>query len=97
MEVANKEVIPINQICPNCEIGLGGQQFKVNLIPFKLGEFDVILGMDRLTENGAYIDCRGKKIKIKLPGKKVVIFRGQKQTKQFLNYIQTQKIITAGM
>ena len=83
VEVANQEVIPINQICPNCKIGLGGQQFKVNLIPFKLGEFDVILGMDWLAENGGYIDCRGKKIKIKLPGKKVVIFRGQKQTKQF--------------
>ena len=42
VEVASQEVIPINQICPNCELGLGGQQFKVNLIPFKLGEFDAI-------------------------------------------------------
>ena len=74
VEVASQEVIPSNQICPNCEIGLGGQQFKVNLIPFKLGEFDVILGMDWLAENGAYIDCKGKKIIIKLPWKKVVIF-----------------------
>ena len=96
MEVASQEVIPSNQICPNCEIGLGGQQFKVNLIPFKLGEFDVILGMDWLAENGAYIDCKGKKIIIKLPGKKVVIFRGQKQTKQFLNYIQTKRLLRQG-
>ena len=81
MEVASQEVIPINQICPNYELGLGGQQFKVNLIPFKLGEFDVILGMDWLADNGAYIYCKGKKIRIKLPGKKIVIFRGQKQTK----------------
>ena len=78
VEIANQEVIPIDQICPNCEMEIEGQNFKVNLIPFKLGEFDVILGMDWLTDCEAHIDCKGKKIKIKLPGEKVVVFRGQK-------------------
>ena len=93
VEVANPEVIPINQICPTCELGLGGQQFKVNLIPFKMGEFDIIFGMDWLAENEAYIDCKGKKIRIKFPGKNVVVFCGQKQTKQFLTCIQMRRLL----
>ena len=71
VEIANQEVIPIDQICPNCEMEIEGQTFKVNLIPFKLGEFDVILGMDWLTECEAYIDCKGKKIKIKSTWRKI--------------------------
>ena len=76
VEIANQEIIPIDQICPNCDMKIEGQNFKVILIPFKLGEFDVILGMDWLTECEAHIDCKGKKIKIKLPGGKLVVFRG---------------------
>ena len=78
VKIANQEVIHIDQICPNCEMEIEGQNFKVNLISFKLGEFDVILGMDWLTECESHIDCKDKKIKIKLPGEKVVVFRGQK-------------------
>ena len=79
VEIANQEIIPIDKICPNCDMEIEGQNFKVNLIPFKLGEFDVILGMDWLTECEAHIDCKGKKIEIKLPGGKFVLFQGQKQ------------------
>ena len=73
-----------------------GQNFKVNLIPFKLGEFDVILGMDWLTECEAHIDCKGKKIEIKLPGGKVVVFRGQKQNQKLLTMMQTKRLLKQG-
>ena len=52
--------------------------------------------MDWLAENEAYIDCKGKKVIIKVPGEKVVVFRGQKQTKQFLSYIQTKRLLQQG-
>ena len=81
VEIANQEVIPIDRICPDCEMEIEGQNFKVNLIPFKLGEFDVILGIDWLTECEAHIDCKGKKINIKPPGENLVVFRGLKQTR----------------
>ena len=96
VEIANQEVIPIDQICPNCEMEIEGQNFKVNLIPFKLGEFDVILGMDWLAKCEAHIDCKGKKIKIKLPGEKLVVFRGQKQTRKFLTMMQTKRLLRQG-
>ncbi|KAL8147592.1 hypothetical protein AgCh_005058 [Apium graveolens] len=34
------------------------------------GEFDVILGMDWLSNNDAQIDCKGKKVKLNIPEKK---------------------------
>ena len=96
VEIANQEVIPIDQICPNCEMEIEGQNFKVNLIPFKLEEFDVILGMDWLAECEAHIDCKGKKIKMKLPGGKLVVFRGQKQPRKFLTIMQTKRLLKQG-
>ena len=59
-------------------------------------KFDVILGMDWLTGRVAYIDCKGKKIRIKLPGKKVVVFRGQKHTRKFLTHMQTKRLLQQG-
>ncbi|KAL8100487.1 hypothetical protein AgCh_032664 [Apium graveolens] len=42
------------------------------------GEFDIILEMDWLTSNDAQIDCKVKKVKLNVPGKKGVIFRGKR-------------------
>ena len=52
--------------------------------------------MDWLTECEAHIDCKGKKIKIKLPGEKIVIFRGQKQSRKFLTLMQTKRLLRQG-
>ena len=91
IEIANHEVIPVSQVHPECKLDIGGQSFNVDLIPFKLGEFDVILGMDWLSINNAQIDCRKKKVKLVAPGKKEVIFKG-KNTKVF-DHITSQKVI----
>ncbi|KAL8148644.1 hypothetical protein AgCh_005853 [Apium graveolens] len=96
VEIANHEVIPVNQIHPACELGIGEQSFSVDLIPFKLGEFDVILGMDWLSSNDAQIDCKGKKVKLNIPGKKEVIFRGKRQTQKFLTMAQAKRMLRKG-
>ena len=46
VEIANKEIIPVNQIYPKCKLKLEEEIFEVDLIPFALGEFDVIFGKD---------------------------------------------------
>ncbi|KAL8089013.1 hypothetical protein AgCh_038679 [Apium graveolens] len=53
VEIANREIIPVNQVHPECKLKLEGKIFEVDLIPFALGEFDLILGMDWLSSNGA--------------------------------------------
>ncbi|KAL8147950.1 hypothetical protein AgCh_005326 [Apium graveolens] len=96
VEIANHEIIPVNQIHPACELGIGDQSFSVDLIPFKLGEFDVILGMEWLSSNDAQIDCKRKKVKLIIPGKKEVIFRGKRQTQKFLTMAQARRMLQKG-
>ncbi|KAL8148600.1 hypothetical protein AgCh_005816 [Apium graveolens] len=67
VEIANQDIIHVNQVYANCNLELGGVRYPVDLIPFRLGEFDVILGMDWLSRNHAQIDCEGKKVKLKTP------------------------------
>ncbi|XP_028067473.1 uncharacterized protein LOC114270223 [Camellia sinensis] len=51
-----------------------------NLLPLDLTYFDVILGMDWLSENGATIDCLNKQISFHSPGQLESIFQGQEVT-----------------
>lgn len=64
--LANQDRVLVDQICPQCEVDISGYRFRISLLPFQLGEFDVILGMDWLAENNAQIDCKGKKSHFKL-------------------------------
>ena len=76
VELANQERVSVNQVCGNCEIEISCSKFCVDLIPFKLGEFDVILGMDWLSKHDAQIDCRNKKVMVKTPDESIVTFKG---------------------
>ena len=96
IEIANQERIPVSSHCPYCEIEILGHHFHADLLPFKLGEFEVILGMDWLSEHDAQIDCRSKKVTLVTPEKKQVIFKGEKQTKKFLTMIQARKLLRQG-
>ncbi|KAL8104528.1 hypothetical protein AgCh_028665 [Apium graveolens] len=94
IELANKNQVSVDQVCPKCDIEIGGHHFFANLIPFKLGEFDVILGMDWLSENNAQIDCKNRKVRLQTLGnKKKVVFQGNKQEKKFLTIAQVKKLL----
>ncbi|XP_063945951.1 uncharacterized protein LOC135151432 [Daucus carota subsp. sativus] len=93
IEIANQEVITVDQVCPNCEVMIQKQLFTVDLIPFKLGEFEVILGMDWLTRYDAQINCRRKRVSLRGDNGKRVILRGQKHHKKFLTMIQAKKLL----
>ncbi|KAL8118489.1 hypothetical protein AgCh_016131 [Apium graveolens] len=56
IEVANKNKVHVSQFCPKCSIEISGYTFPADLIPFELGDFDVILGMDWLSLYKANID-----------------------------------------
>ncbi|XP_063950557.1 uncharacterized protein LOC135152982 [Daucus carota subsp. sativus] len=53
VELAYQDRIPVDRVCPDCEVEILGYKFCADLIPFKLGEFDVILGMDWLSKHNA--------------------------------------------
>ena len=96
IETANQDRTPVDQVCPDCEIEILGHRFHANLIPFKLGEFDVILRMDWLLEHDAQIDCKKKKVTLRVSENEKVEFQGQKQVKKFLTMIQAKRILRQG-
>ena len=96
IEVANQDRVSITQVYPCCEIEILGLIFLADLIPFKLGTFDVILGMDWLTDHDAQINCKSKRVTLRTSGKSKVVFKGQKQTKEFLTIMQVRKLLRQG-
>ncbi|KAL8119581.1 hypothetical protein AgCh_016907 [Apium graveolens] len=79
VELSNQERVSVNQVCGNYEIEISGSKFCVNLIQFKLVEFDVILGMDWLSKHDAQIDCQNKKVMVKTLDERIITFKGQKK------------------
>ncbi|KAK1375434.1 CCHC-type domain-containing protein [Heracleum sosnowskyi] len=96
VEIANQDRIPVSSYCPRCEIEILGNHFYADLLTFKLGEFDVILGMDWLTDYDARIDCKDKRVTLVTPEKRAVVFKGEKQAKKFLTMIQTKRLLRQG-
>ena len=96
IETANQDITPVDQVCPNYEIEILGHRFRANLIPFKLGEFDVIIGMNWLSEHDAQIDCKKKRVTLRISEDKKVEFQGQKQVKKFLTMIQAKRLLRQG-
>ncbi|XP_074352063.1 uncharacterized protein LOC141691203 [Apium graveolens] len=96
IEVANQERVTANRIYPNCDMIIEGQHFSVDLIPFKLGEFDIILEMDWLSNHYAQIEYKIKKVKLRTKDGVEVIFRGKKQERKFLTTIQMKRLLREG-
>ena len=46
VKLADQEMIFMDQVCPSFEVTIQKQLFKMDLIHFKLGESDVIFGME---------------------------------------------------
>ena len=95
IEIANQDRVTINRVCPHCEINILGHYFYVDLIPFKLREFDVILGMYWLTDYNAHIYFKWKKVTLESPDSLKVVFRG-KQKDKILIIIQAKKLLLQG-
>ncbi|KAL8149843.1 hypothetical protein AgCh_006748 [Apium graveolens] len=49
--------------------------------------------MDWLSSNGAQIDYKGKKVKIRMPNGKEIVIKGQRQTQKYLNIVQAKKLL----
>ncbi|XP_074364156.1 uncharacterized protein LOC141704909 [Apium graveolens] len=93
VEVENQERVNANRICPNCDLVIEGRHFYVDLIHFKFGELDVILGMDWLSNHDTQIECKNKKVKLRAKDGAEVIFRGKKQERKFLTAIQMTRLL----
>ncbi|GJW42375.1 putative reverse transcriptase domain-containing protein [Tanacetum coccineum] len=78
IEIASGQLVEIDKVIKGCKLGIEGHVFDIDLIPFGHGSFDVILGMDWLSNYKAKIIFHEKVVRIPLPDGKVLRVLGQR-------------------
>nr|GEV60253.1 putative reverse transcriptase domain-containing protein [Tanacetum cinerariifolium] len=73
IEMANGNQVSTNTIIRGCTLTLLNQPFKIDLMPIKLGSFDVVIGMDWLSKYHAKIICDEKVVHIPIDGEILII------------------------
>nr|GEW80895.1 hypothetical protein [Tanacetum cinerariifolium] len=67
IEIASGQLVEIDKVTKGCTLEIEGHVFDINLIPFGSGSFDMIIGMDWLSNHKAEIICHEKVVRIPLP------------------------------
>nr|GEV02978.1 putative reverse transcriptase domain-containing protein [Tanacetum cinerariifolium] len=74
-ELANGKIVRVDTIMRGCTLNFLGHPFNIDLMPVKLGSFDVIIGMDWLRRCYVVIVCDEKLVQIPY-GNETLTFRG---------------------
>ncbi|GKA58956.1 putative reverse transcriptase domain-containing protein [Tanacetum coccineum] len=72
IEIASGKLVEIDKVIKGCKLEIEDHVFDINLIPFRSESFDVIIGMDWLSNHKAEIICHKKVVRIPLPDGKVL-------------------------
>ncbi|XP_012482800.1 uncharacterized protein LOC105797361 [Gossypium raimondii] len=58
------QTVFVDRVCRRCPLMIHDKMFSVDLLIMPFGDFDIILGMDWLSEYGVILDCYKKKFSI---------------------------------
>ncbi|GJZ18359.1 putative reverse transcriptase domain-containing protein [Tanacetum coccineum] len=78
IEIASRQLVEIDKVIKGCKLEIEGHVFDIDLIPFGHGSFDMIIGMDWLSNYKAEIICHEKVVRIPLPDGKVLRVVGER-------------------
>nr|GEX72690.1 reverse transcriptase domain-containing protein [Tanacetum cinerariifolium] len=73
IEMADGNLISTNTVIQGCTLTLLNQPFEIDLMPIKLGSFDIVIGMDWLSKYHAKIICDEKIIHIPIEDEALII------------------------
>ncbi|GKE07231.1 reverse transcriptase domain-containing protein [Tanacetum coccineum] len=73
IKMADGTLVSTNTVIQGATLTLLNQPFKIDLMPIKLGSFDVVIGMDWLSKYHARIICDEKVIHIPIDGETLII------------------------
>ncbi|GKC39476.1 putative reverse transcriptase domain-containing protein [Tanacetum coccineum] len=73
IEMADGNLVSTNTVIQGATLTLLNQPFEIDLMPIKLGSFDVVIGMDWLSKYHARIICDEKVIHIPINGETLII------------------------
>ncbi|GKC80623.1 putative reverse transcriptase domain-containing protein [Tanacetum coccineum] len=78
IEIASGQLVEIEKVIKGCKLEIEGHVFDIDLIPFGHRSFDVIIGMDWLSNYKAEIISHEKVVRIPLPDGKVLRVLGER-------------------
>nr|GEV55754.1 hypothetical protein [Tanacetum cinerariifolium] len=78
IEIASEQLVEIDKVIKGCKLKIEGHVFDIDLIPFESGNFDLIIGMDCLSNHKAEIICHEKVVRIPVLDGKVLIVLGER-------------------
>ncbi|GJZ47985.1 putative reverse transcriptase domain-containing protein [Tanacetum coccineum] len=78
IEIASGKLVKIDKVIKGCKLEIEGHVFDIDLIPFGHGSFDMIIGMDWLSNYKAEIIFHEKVVRVPLPDDKVLRVIGEK-------------------
>ncbi|GJZ50613.1 reverse transcriptase domain-containing protein [Tanacetum coccineum] len=78
IKIASGQLVEIDKVINGCKLEIEGHVFDINLIPFGSGSFDMIIGMDWLSNHKAEIICHEKVVRIPLPDGKILRVIGER-------------------
>ncbi|GJY55376.1 putative reverse transcriptase domain-containing protein [Tanacetum coccineum] len=81
IKMADGNLVSTNTVIKGATLTLLNQPFKIDLMPIKLGSFDVVIGMDWLSKYHARIICDEKVVHIPIDGETLII-RGDQITEK---------------
>ncbi|GKD07688.1 putative reverse transcriptase domain-containing protein [Tanacetum coccineum] len=95
IEIASGQLVEIDKVIKGCKLEIEGHVFDIDLIPFGHGSFDVIIGMDWLSNYKAEIICHEKVVRIPLSDGNVLRVLGERpeEKARFLMGVKKQEEI----
>ncbi|GJT30492.1 putative reverse transcriptase domain-containing protein [Tanacetum coccineum] len=97
IKMADGNLVCTNIIIQGCTLILLNQPFEIDLMPIKLGSFDVVIGMDWLSKYHARITCDEKVVHIPIYGVTLIIRGDRSKTRlNLMSYIKTKRYISRG-
>ncbi|GJV44122.1 putative reverse transcriptase domain-containing protein [Tanacetum coccineum] len=97
IEMADRNLVSTNTVIQGCTLTLLNQSFKIDLMPIKLGSFDVVIGMDWLSKYHAKILCDEKVVHIPIDDETLIIRGDRSKTRlNLISCIKTERYISRG-
>nr|GEV14103.1 putative reverse transcriptase domain-containing protein [Tanacetum cinerariifolium] len=97
IKMADGNLVSTNTVIQGCTLTLLNQPFKIDLMPIKLGSFDVGIGMDWLSKYHAKIICDEKVVHFPIDGESLIIRGDQSKTRlSLISCIKTERYISRG-
>ncbi|GKB36051.1 putative reverse transcriptase domain-containing protein [Tanacetum coccineum] len=97
IKMADGNLVSTNTIIQGATLTLLNQPFKIDLMPIKLGSFDVVIGMDWLSKYHARIICDEKVVHIPINSETLIIRGDRSKTRlSLISCIKTKRYISMG-